>query len=305
MGRAKKTALSVDKVYQYDISKANSFVISAAFDYTLIEQKIVNYIAMKIHPPKLDDSNNVVYDLIYDIDYSEICKMSAMPINGRSYTYITKAITNLKVKNLDVQMPNKKITGISFFTRYEYLAGSGLATVELDTRTVPLVMRMKDDFLKYNPRYTMLCKSKYSIRIYEWLKATMDKQQWSAKKSSPTLKINNDKIPYMTKKEKEEFFQAHKAIREKDYIIKIDIDIFKENLGIGSSIEGFKMMESRILNKARTELNEWSDILITDISFNNETNNIRFVANYKTASELALLNVKIEDKINSVYLPKK
>ncbi len=308
MGREKKKALSIDKIYKYDISKSNTFVISAAFDYSLIEQKIVNYIITKIQPDAVENATNKDNSperepLTYDIDFDELCKMSGMLICGRNYDYIKAAIESLRDKRINVRLPkNDGITGISFIDRYVYYENKGYASVRLDSRMIPLIIKMKDNFLKYNPRYTMLAKSKYTIRIYEWLKASMDKRQSGIKKQAGITKDIN--FTQMDRNEKREYVNKYTKVRNLDYEIRIRMQIFRENLGIGTNIKGYKMLYNKILSKCMDEINEQSDIMIKSIEYISDVDELVFTTSYKNHIELQVLNQIIEEKINNVYLPK-
>ena len=308
MGREKKKALSVEKIYKYDISKSNTFVISAAFDYSLIEQKVVNYIIMKIQPDVIEnttnkDNNSDRDPLTYDIDFDELCKMSGMKICGMNYKQIQNAIESLMDKRINVKMPNLGTTGLHFLDRYIYFDNKGFASVKIDDRMIPLVLEFQNNFLRYNPKYTMLAKSKYTIRIYEWLKATMDKRHSGIKKR--VLGITKDiDFVQMSHEEKKAYVKKYNEVDEQEYEIRIKMSVFRENLGIGTNIKGYKMLYNKILSKCMDEVNDQTDIFIKSISYSSDTDEIIFITGYKTAIERYALDQIIEEKINNVYLPK-
>jgi len=307
MGRKKKTELSIEKVYKYDISKSNTFVMTAAFDYSLIETKLFNYILTKVHPDD-EKKNNVEEELdplSYIVDFDEFCKMAGMKICGVSYQYIKTGLENLMKKiinmKIDIGTSDSGTTGIHFLDRYLYFDKKGYAIVRIDDRMIPFVIKMNSNFLKYNPRYTMLADSKYTDRIYNYLKASMDKRQSGIKKGVMGT-FKKDDFIRMSKEEKDKYVEEYKKMREQTYEISVDIQEFKYILNISPNIKGYKMLESKVLDKSRKEINAFSNIFIEDISYSDQTNKITFKVRYKEATEICKVNMNISEKINNTYL---
>ena len=84
------------------------------------------------------------------------------------------------------------------------------------------LLQLKEKFTEYELIYTLMFKSRYSIRLYEYLKS-----------------IHYDKL--------------------KPYETKIDIDKFQKLLD--SPYNNFKDFHTRVLKPAFKEINEYSDII--------------------------------------------
>lgn len=303
MGRKAKEKLDIEELYRYPIAKSNDYAINSVFDFTLIEQKLVNYICTKVSKPIISDDNTIIYNLDYKVDFDEFCKMSGMKICGSSYQLIKKSLEGLMKKIINVKMPNGEYTGIHFLDRYAYAARKGYANVRIDDRMIPFIIALEKNFLKYSSKYGMLFNSKYSSRILEYLKAKLAKVR-GGKMSALRKKYNvysSDDITKLEDDKKKEYFSKHTRIVNSVYEERININLLKTRLFIGKSIEGYKMLYNRILKKSIEEINKLSDVYIS-IDFDNKTDDIIFKVRGKNLTELAETGLVIDKYVNDVYL---
>ena len=100
--------------------------------------------------------------------------------------------------------------------------GKGIIQLKLDEDMKPYLLQLKEKFTEYDLIYTLAFKSKYSIRLYEYLKS----------------------IHYNKLKEYEQIFE----IKEFEQILDSQYSVFKD-------------FHTRVLKPAQKEINEHSDII--------------------------------------------
>lgn len=110
----------------------------------------------------------------------------------------------------------------------EYVHEKGIITYKVSEKLKPYIIDLKNNYLKYDLKNILPLKSEYSIRFYEWLKD-----------------IYNSKQRY-NKKMIEEF----------------EIGFVRERMLVPNSYN-FGMMKDRVIDKAKKDLEEHTDIRFT------------------------------------------
>lgn len=289
--------LELSEVFEHEVKKSNYLAMSAQFDLTATEQKILNYITTLIKPPTIDEGGKLHYTNLFEIDFSKFCKMAGMKICGASYNVIRKSLLSMYRKKIEVKLPEKNtFTGLGILDRYEYKDNEGYAVILLDDRMTPYLFELKNNFLKYQPQYTMLLKSKFSIRIYEWIKSILDKEiSLKQKKYKNEINFNN-----LSDEEKKEKIKEMIRIRQKKYQISLKLNDIKKFLSLSKNYYGYNTIYSQILAPAIKEINELSDIYIENCEYDNELKFVTFDVRLKDIKERHITDDIIEEKINSV-----
>jgi plasmid replication initiation protein len=118
-------------------------------------------------------------------------------------------------------LPNGKETTVKWIEKPYIDRNSGTIEIKLDNDMKPYLLKLKEKFTEYELIYTLNFKSKYSIRLYEYLKS-----------------IHYNKL--------------------KEYTTIMSIDEFQRVLN--STYADFKDFHTRVLKPAFKEINQYSDI---------------------------------------------
>ena len=138
------------------------------------------------------------------------------------YDILREQIKTISDKSLWIELDNGKETLLRWIEKPYIDSNSGTIEIKLDKDMKPFLLQLKEKFTEYDLIYTLNFKSKYSIRLYEYLKS-----------------IHYKKL--------------------KKYEFEIDIHRFQKLLD--SDYKEFRDFHSRVLKPAQKEINELSDIL--------------------------------------------
>lgn len=148
------------------VVKSNELIQKSRFSLSALEQKIILYIISKIKP---EDSELKEYCF----DMREVCRVCGISYNGKNYQNFKDSIKALRDKSFWIETP-RKIYTVSWIERVEIDKYQTTVSVKLDDRLLPYLINLRECFTTYELSYTLLMKSKYSIRIYELLKSYVE-----------------------------------------------------------------------------------------------------------------------------------
>ncbi len=288
----------IPEVYKNDVKKSNILILFIALDLSVIELRLINHLTTLMKPPHKDEKGNNIYCYDYTISFKDICIQSHMPVDGKSYQILYDGLVSLKKKSFTYIMSDVKQADVTFING-DIIRTPGKASFEVSKLMTPLLLDKKDNFTLYNPRYSMILKSKYSVRTYEWLTALLKKEINLGEKKLKK-KYKNCEISELTKDEKKEYVKKYNENKNAVYDIKINMDTYRTNLAVPKSIAGYKKLAARILEKCKEEINMLSDIMIEDCFYEKKTNSIIIKTRLKTTEELIEVDKTIERIINNV-----
>ena len=196
------------------VVKSNELIQKSRFSLSTLQQKILLYIISQISP----------YDNefgMYEFSVVDFCKVCGIDPQGDMYRLIKDQIKNIADKSLWIELEDGNETLVRWIERPYIDKKSGIIRIKLDDEMKPYLLQLKQQFTKYDLIYTLNFKSKYSIRLYEYLKS-----------------IHFQK------------FQEYQQI--------IPIDKFQ--LIMDSNYNEFKDFHTRALKPAYQEINEYTDI---------------------------------------------
>ena len=202
------------------VIKSNDLIQKSRFSLSTQQQKIVLFIISQIEP--FDNDFN-----LFEFKITEFCNVCGIEPQGNMYNLLKKAIKDISDKSLWITLDNGKETIVRWIEKPTIDKKSGTIQIKLDNDMKPYLLQLKEKFTKYELIYTLNFKSKYSIRLYEYLKS----------------------IHY---KELEEY--------------KHTIEINKFQTLLDSKYDNFKDFHTRVLKAAHKEINLYSD-LIFDYDF--------------------------------------
>lgn len=142
-----------------EIVVKSNHIVSASYRLTLQEQRIVLYMASKIH--KDDEDFKPVR-----IEISDFAELLG---NRIDHTQMQQVTRDLLEKVLTIRK-ERSLLQIGWVSSAEYFYGQGYAEFCFDPKLKPYLLQLKDCFTKFQLRDVVRLKHLYSIRFYELLK---------------------------------------------------------------------------------------------------------------------------------------
>lgn len=199
------------------VVKANALIQQSRFSLSTQQQKIVLYIISQIEP--FDDDFK-----LYTFTITEFCRVCGIEPKGDMYNLLKKQIKEIADKSVWIETESGNETIVRWIEKPYIDKQSGTIQIKLDNDMKPYLLQLKERFTEYELIYTLNFKSKYSIRLYEYLKS-----------------IHYKKLDV--------------------YTHTISVDRLQKILD--SKYSNFKDFHTRVLKPAQKELNEYSDITLT------------------------------------------
>lgn len=196
------------------VIKANKLIQQSRFSLSTQQQKIILFLISKINP--FDDNVSE-----YEFNTVEFCKVCGIDPKGEMYNLIRKQIQEIADKSVWIELDNNTDALVRWIEKSYIEKGNGIIKIRIDNDMKPFLFQLKEQFTEYELIYTLNFKSKYSIRLYEFLKS-----------------IHYKKL--------------------ETYSQKIEINKFQKLLD--SPYKEFKSFNNRVLKPSHTEINQYSDI---------------------------------------------
>lgn len=206
---------SAPEQYRFNIVvKSNQLIQHARFSLSTQQQKIVLYIISQIQP--FDEEFK-----LYEFKITDFCSVCGIEPKGDIYALIKSQIKAISDKSLWIEKENGIETLVRWIEKPYIDKRSGTIRIKLDEDMKPYLLQLKEKFTEYELIYTLNFKSKYSIRLYEYLKSIHFKKM-------------------------------------ERYISVVPVDKFQKLLD--SNYTDFKDFHTRVLKPAQKEINLYSDI---------------------------------------------
>ena len=162
----------VEKQRQYHVVKGNELVQKSRFELSLPEQKTIAYICSMIKPVDAVDRVQGAYQLEYEFNIREYCKVCGFDYdNGKNYADIKATLKRLRDKSMWLTMENGSETLVGWLSRVTVNKKSGIVQIRLDDILVPFLFDLKQRFTEYRLIQILGMKSAYSVRLYELMKS--------------------------------------------------------------------------------------------------------------------------------------
>lgn len=149
------------------VRKSNELIQKSRFNLTLQQQKIILFLISQISPYD-DDFKTYHFNII------EFCNICGIDIKGgKSYEELKENIKTIADKSMWITMPDNKNKEILFRWIEEPVIEkySGVIELKLNRALKPYLIQLRENFTQYDIVFTLLFKSKYSIRLYELIKS--------------------------------------------------------------------------------------------------------------------------------------
>lgn len=143
------------------VYKSNDLV-SASYNLTLAEQRIVLFAISKLNPTDLNDNKTVTIKVgEFAEQYKDINKNSV-------YKAIKDGLDDLYNKSIIIKDSSKKIT-FRWLQSKTYYNNEASAEIVFSDQIMPYLFDLKNKFTKYKLSNISSFKSSYSVRLYELL----------------------------------------------------------------------------------------------------------------------------------------
>lgn len=153
---------------EYLVTKSNYFIMNSSYDLSLEEQKIILTLASMVQPS--DEEFKPYKFKIYDF-------MKLLGVEDKSkYTEVPKITKELMKKVFEIQEGNKLIQ-TAWISGAVYEKGTGYVELTFSPYLKPYMLKLNSMFTQYKLVNVLSMKSKYSPRIYEFLKCNEFKKQ--------------------------------------------------------------------------------------------------------------------------------
>ncbi|MGM9763530.1 MAG: replication initiation protein [Candidatus Cryptobacteroides sp.] len=153
-----------DVIYEQSqlVIKSNWLVRKAEYDLTEQAQKILLFFISKIKP---DDDDFVEYC----VDLHDICDLLEITFDTNNYSKIEDSI--LMLTEPFIVEDNKTVFFFQWIFGGEIDKSTYNFSFHFDPRLKPHLLHLKENFTQFQLSDILKMKSKYSIRLYEYLKS--------------------------------------------------------------------------------------------------------------------------------------
>lgn len=157
--------LEIENKRQKNIYKANELITKSRFTLSAQQQKIVLYLISQINP--FDDEFK-----LYEFSIKEFCEICNINTSsGRNYEMIKKQIKAIADKSIWIELADGKETLLRWIEKPYIDKEKGTVKIKLDNDMKPFLLQLNSNYTKYELYFILHFKSKYTIRLYEYIKA--------------------------------------------------------------------------------------------------------------------------------------
>lgn len=167
----------------YIVSKANK-LITSKYELSLQEQRVILALVSMI------DSKNQTQFYEYEMTSSEFAEL--LNVENTNHTYLAKITKQLMSKVVEIK-DEKRVIQVHWLSSCIYYKGQGKVKLELHRELMPYLLQLKEQFTTYYLSNVLQMKSKYSIRLYEVLKANQFKKHFELSPDDLRKMLNAEK----------------------------------------------------------------------------------------------------------------
>jgi plasmid replication initiation protein len=147
------------------VIKANELIQRSRFNLSLQEQKVILYLISQI---EYADTDFKLYDFSI-VDFCRVCGIETD--NGKNYINLKNTLKEIADKSVWIKLDDKRETIVRWIEKPYIDYGSGIVQIKLDKDMKPFLLQLKEKYTQYELIYTLHFKSKYTIRLYEFIKS--------------------------------------------------------------------------------------------------------------------------------------
>lgn len=147
------------------VVKHNSLIQKTRYSLNTQQQKIVLYLISRIKPQ--DDCLQE-----YDYDIRDFCKVCGIELSGKNYQNVKDSIQKLADKSFWIETEEKEML-LRWIEKATIYKKDTRLTIKLDEDLKPFLLNLRSQFTTFELCNILLMRSKYSIRLYEYLKSCL------------------------------------------------------------------------------------------------------------------------------------
>ncbi|NNU78729.1 replication initiation protein [Clostridium estertheticum] len=152
----------------YLVTKSNYFIMNSSYDLSLEEQKIILTLASMVQPADEEFKP-------YRFKINEFMALIGVSTKTK-YTEIPKITKELMKKVFEIE-EGKTLIQTAWLSGVKYEKGTGMVEMIFSPYLKPYMLKLNSMFTQYKLANILSMKSKYSPRIYEFLKCNEFKKQ--------------------------------------------------------------------------------------------------------------------------------
>lgn len=145
------------------VVKHNALIQKTRYSLNTQQQKIILYLISKIKPDD-DDLQE------YDYDLKDFCRVCGIETHGQNYQNIKESILQLHNKAFWIETEEKDML-VSWIIKATIYKNDTRLRIRLDDDLKPFLLHLREQFTAYELQNILVMRSKYSIRLYEYLKS--------------------------------------------------------------------------------------------------------------------------------------
>lgn len=236
----------IEKERGYMVVKSNDLVLKSRYQYSVYQQKTIAYICSLIKPSENDKKEE--YQLDYEFEIAEYLQLLGVESSGKQYALVKETLQSLSNKSMWIPIKDENGEGevlVRWLSNVAVYKKSGKVKIKLDSYLAPYLFNLKERYLSYGLINILNFDSKYSIRLYELLKAqyNLKRSQYGHRRTdTPTVEwiIELDELRHL---------------------LMLDVETVDENgETIPPKLTRFPDFRRKVLEIAQKEINELSDI---------------------------------------------
>lgn len=162
----KSDILSAQSMY---VVKGNALIQKSRYSLSLMEQKAILFLISKIKPT--DEAEHS-----YTFSVKDFCLACNFHQDSGFYVgYVRQVMEELGKKTVSVDLGEGKTLISHWFSSTIIDAKTNSFEVLFDKNLAPYLFQLKNFYTQYSLEYVLPMKSKYSIRLYEFLRSVKSK----------------------------------------------------------------------------------------------------------------------------------
>ena len=163
---SKKDVLSAQSMY---VVKDNALIQKSRYSFSLLEQKAILFLISKIKPQDEPFTQ-------YVFDFSDFCMACNMNKDGGFYIkYIKEIMTNIASKHITISLNDGRTLITHWFSSAIIDNMNDNITITFDNNITPYLFSLHSFYTQYSLEYVLPMKSKYGIRLFEYLTSIKSK----------------------------------------------------------------------------------------------------------------------------------
>ena len=162
----KRDVLSAQSMY---VVKGNALIQKSRYSLSLMEQKAILFLISKIKP--MDEAEHS-----YTFSIKDFCLACNFHQDSGFYVgYVRQVMEELGKKTITIDLGEGKTLISHWFSSTIIDANTNTFEVLFDKHLTPYLFQLKSFYTQYSLEYVLPMKSKYSIRLYEFLRSVKSK----------------------------------------------------------------------------------------------------------------------------------